>query len=206
MHSQEMWVQAVYWGADPRKHCGEQESETERGRNYHKCFVEQITNVGNWGGGPPLLGTLWELVGHASKLFQWGERKLRFSQTSINTHWKISWIFIVKDCCWSSNTLATWCEGKIWLIGKDPECWERLKEKGEGGERGWDGEIASLTQWTWTWASSGRRWRTGKPGVLQAIGSQRVGYDWVTEQQHSHSLFLTDTFDQDPCVLLPPQS
>ena len=40
-----------------------------------------------------------------------------------------------------------------------------------------------MTQWTWVWASSRRWWRTGKPGMLQFMGSQRVGHDWVTEQQ-----------------------
>ena len=43
--------------------------------------------------------------------------------------------------------------------------------------------MASLTQWTWVWASSGRWWRTGEPGVLQSMGSQRVRHDWVNEQQ-----------------------
>ena len=52
---------------------------------------------------------------------------------------------------------------------------------GEGDDRGWDGWMASPTQWTWVWASSKSWWWTGKPGVLQATGSQRVGYDWVTE-------------------------
>ena len=54
---------------------------------------------------------------------------------------------------------------------KRPWCWERLKV-GEEGDRGWDGWMASLTRWTWVWANSGRQWRTGKPGVLQAVGSQ----------------------------------
>ena len=35
-------------------------------------------------------------------------------------------------------------------------CWERLKEGGEGDYRGWDGWMASLTQWTWVWVSSRR--------------------------------------------------
>ena len=61
-----------------------------------------------------------------------------------------------------------------------PWCWERLKEMGMTGDD--DGWMASLTQWTWVWASCGRWWRTGKPGVLQSTGSQRVGHDWVTEQ------------------------
>ena len=41
----------------------------------------------------------------------------------------------------------------------------------------------------WVWASSGRWWRTGKPGMLQSMGSQRVGPDWVTEQQQQYSIF-----------------
>ena len=49
--------------------------------------------------------------------------------------------------------------------------------------RGWDGWMASLTQWTWTWASSGSWWRTGKPGVPHSMGLRRVEYNWVTEQQ-----------------------
>ena len=43
--------------------------------------------------------------------------------------------------------------------------------------------MASLTQWTWVWANSGRDWRTGKPGRLQSMGWQRVGLNWATEQQ-----------------------
>ena len=53
-----------------------------------------------------------------------------------------------------------------------------------GGHSGWDGWMASPIQWTWVWASS-RRWRwTGRPGVLQPIGSQRAGHNWATEQQY----------------------
>ena len=48
--------------------------------------------------------------------------------------------------------------------------------------RGWQ-RMRWLTQWTWVWASSGRWWRTGKPGILQSMGSQKVGHDWATEQQ-----------------------
>ena len=49
-------------------------------------------------------------------------------------------------------------------------------------DRGWDGWVASPTQWTWVWVDSRSWWRTGRPGVLQFIGSQRVGHDWATEQ------------------------
>ena len=76
---------------------------------------------------------------------------------------------------WSSNTSATCC--KELTLWKRPWCWERLKSGGEGEDRGWDGWMESLTQWTWIWANSGRWWRTGKPGMLQSTASQRVGYD-----------------------------
>ena len=80
---------------------------------------------------------------------------------------------------WNSNTLATWCkEPTHW---KRPWCWERLKAGGEGDDGGWDGWIASPTWWTWVWVGSGSWWWTGKPGVLQSNGLQRVRHDWVTE-------------------------
>ena len=61
--------------------------------------------------------------------------------------------------------------------------WERLRARGEGSDRGWDDWMASPTQWTWVWANSRRQWRTGRPGVLQCMGSQTVSYYWVNEQQ-----------------------
>ena len=80
---------------------------------------------------------------------------------------------------WNSNTLATSCEDlthwkRLW-------CWEGLGAGGEGDDRGWDGWMASLTQWTGVWVNSGSWWWTGRPGVLQFVGSQRVGHDWATE-------------------------
>ena len=57
---------------------------------------------------------------------------------------------------------------------KRPWTWERLKAGGEGDNRGWDSWIASLTRWTWVWASSRSWWWTGKPGMLQSMGLQRV--------------------------------
>ena len=62
-----------------------------------------------------------------------------------------------------------------------PWCWERLKAGGEGDDRGWDGWMATLTQWTWVWVSSGSWWWTGKSGVLQSMELQRDGHDWATE-------------------------
>ena len=60
-------------------------------------------------------------------------------------------------------------------------CWEGLGAGGEGDNRGWDGWMASLTQWTWVWVNSGSWWWTGRPGVLLFMGSQRVRHDWATE-------------------------
>ena len=57
--------------------------------------------------------------------------------------------------------------------------WERLKAGGEGKDRGWDGLMASPTQWTWVWINSRSWWWTGRPGMLQSLESQRVGHDWV---------------------------
>ena len=61
---------------------------------------------------------------------------------------------------WNSNTLATWY--KELTYWKTPWCWERLMAGEEGHGRGWDGWMASLTQWTWVWANSGSWWWTGK--------------------------------------------
>ena len=65
-------------------------------------------------------------------------------------YWKDWW------WSWNCNTLGTWCEELTqW---KSPWCWERLKVGGEGDDRGWDGWMASLTQWTWVWVSSRSWW------------------------------------------------
>ena len=113
---------------------------------------------------------------HAFELWRW-RRLLRFPWTArrsnqsilkksvLNIHWK--------DWCWSwnSNISTTWYEELMhW---KRPWCWERLKVGGEGDDRGWDDWMASPTQGTWVWASSGSWWWTGRPGMLQSIGLQR---------------------------------
>ena len=57
----------------------------------------------------------------------------------------------------------------------------KIEGRRRRGYRGWDGWMASPTQWTWVWINSGSWWWTGRPGVLQSMGLQRVGHDWVTE-------------------------
>ena len=71
-------------------------------------------------------------------------------------------------------------DAKSWLIIKDPKAGKDWRQEKKGTTDGW---MLSPTHWTWVWASS-RRWRrTGKPGVLQSMGSQGVGHDWVIKQQ-----------------------
>ena len=98
------------------------------------------------------------------------------------------WIFIGRTDA-EAETPILWPLMRRTDSLKKTWCWERLKAGGEGGDRGWDGWMASPTWWTWVWANSGRWWRTGKPGVLQSMGSQRVGHNWMTE--HAHSKFVT---------------
>ena len=79
---------------------------------------------------------------------QWDQAIQYWRKSTLNISWK-NWCR-----SWSSNTLATCCEEPIhW---KRPWCWERLKAGGEGDDRGGDGWILSLTQWTWVWANSGK--------------------------------------------------
>ena len=81
--------------------------------------------------------------------------------------------------CWNSNTLATWCKELTHL--KRPWCWKILKAGREGDDRGWDGCMPSPMWWTWVWVGSGHWWWTGKPGVLQFMGSLGVRHNWVNE-------------------------
>ena len=92
-----------------------------------------------------------------------------------------SWIFIGRTDVEAEIPILWLPFVKNWLIGKKPWCWERLKVGGEGDDRGWDGWMASPTQWTWIWVNSGSWWWTGRPGVLQSMASQRVGHDWAAE-------------------------
>ena len=74
-----------------------------------------------------------------------------------------------------SNTLPTWCEELTHL--KSPWCWERLKAGAEGDDKGWYEWMASPTQWTWVWVNPRSWWWTGRPDVLQSMGSDRT--EWL---------------------------
>ena len=84
--------------------------------------------------------------------------------------------------CWEVYSDKEFCCLVLIFEGvKDPDVEKDWRQEEKGMTRGWDGWMASPSRWTWVWASSGSWWWIQKPGVLQSIGSQRVGHDWVTE-------------------------
>ena len=91
--------------------------------------------------------------------------------------------------------LSTWIKvnwspnENSWLIGGKFCCWKRLKAEGDEGDRGWDGWMALPSQWIWAWTNSKRWWGTGKPGMLQSVGSQRIRH----ELQLNNNFFLLNT-------------
>ena len=118
----------------------------------------------------------------------WAARRSNQSipkEISLNIHWK--------DWCWSWILWPP--DAKNWLIGSDPDAGKILEAGGEGDDRGWDGWMASPSQWTWVWASSGSWWWTGKLGVLLSMGSQRAGHNWATELKSAWKL----QWDFDVC-------
>ena len=73
-------------------------------------------------------------------------------------------------------------------------------------DRGWDGWMASPTQWTWVWVNSGSWWWTGRPGVLQFMGWHRVGHDWVTELNWMLNQESTEPFERRARVRFSSQT
>ena len=100
----------------------------------------------------------------------------------VNPEGNLSWISIGRTDAEAEVPILWPPDAKKPTRWQIPWCWERLKTGGEGDNRVLDGWMASLIQGTWVWASSGRWWRTEKPGMLQSMGSQKVGHDWVIEQ------------------------
>ena len=127
----------------------------------------------------------WFMTGSPNSILTSSNSQLRVQDTGSGPVWHTAEVLVLgvhwKDWYWSwnSNTLATsWEELTHW---KRLWCWEGLGAGGEGDDRGWDGWIASPTPCTWVWVNSRSWWWTGRPGVLQFMGSQRVGHDWATE-------------------------
>ena len=98
------------------------------------------------------------------------------------------WVFVGRTDVEAETPILCPPDVKSWLIWKDPNAGKDWGE--EKDDRGWDGWMASLTQWTWVWVDSGSWWWTGRPDVLQFMGSQRVGHDWATELNWNDVLYL----------------
>jgi len=100
-----------------------------------------------------------------------------------------AWCPVIRGVAKSWTRLINWAELKWFCYfqylqlthWKRLWSWERLKAGWEGDNRGWDGWMALPIQWKWVWASSGSWWWTGKPGMQQSTGLQRIRHDWSTE-------------------------
>ena len=86
-----------------------------------------------------------------------------------------SWLFIGRTDAEAETPILWPPDAKSWLIWKDPDAGKDLRQKQKGMTED------EMTQWTWVWVNSRSWWWTGRPGVLQSVGSQRVEHDWVTE-------------------------
>ena len=89
-----------------------------------------------------------------------------------------SWIFTGRTDAEAEPPILWPPDAKTWLIGKDPDSG---KDQRQEEDRGWDGWMTPLTEWTWVWVNSRSWWRTGRPGVLQSMGSQSQTWlnDWT---------------------------
>ena len=104
-----------------------------------------------------------------------------------------SWVFIGRTDVEAEAPVLWPLDAKSWLIWKDPDAGKDWRQEEKGMTEDGDDSMASLTRWTWVWLNC-RSWcLTRRPGVLQSMGSQRVGHDWATElkfAEHSQRLFL----------------
>ena len=107
---------------------------------------------------------------------------------SVHSKGDQSWVFFGRNDA-EAETPVLWPPyAKSWLIGKDSDTGRDWGQE-ENGTMESDGWVASLTRWTWIWVNSGSWWWTGRPGMLQFMGSQTVGHDWATELNWTkHSL------------------
>ena len=112
----------------------------------------------------------------------------------VSVHRKLYWewkSYLPKFSHWMiMKKISTFWNSGMWIIviyEKSLIPWKIEGRRRRGHQRiRW--QMASLMQRTWTWANFGRRWRTGRAGMLQSMGLQIVGYNWVTEQQSVNSL------------------
>ena len=121
-------------------------------------------------------------------LYDWFYELVLCRKNRNNIKWKVTFLYLLALYLWVKHQIFPSlysfiselgsCKGSHW---KRLWCWEGLGVGGEGDDRGWDGWLASPTQWTWVWVNSVSWWWTGRPDMLWFMGSQRVEHHWVTE-------------------------
>ena len=117
---------------------------------------------------------------------------------SVNPKGNQSWIFTGRTDAEAEAPVLWPPDVKSWLTRKDSHAGKDRRQKEKGQQRmNW--LIASLTQRTCVWANSRRQWRTGKPGMLQSMGSQRIRHDLVTEHQQQTLPFLEILIHKSNC-------
>ena len=108
-----------------------------------------------------------------------------------------SWVLFGRTNAKAETPVLWPPHAKSWLIGKESDAGRDWGQEEKGNDRGWDGWMASPTLRTWVWVNSGNWWWTGRPGVLQFMGSQRVRHNCGTTEQlttDSMSRLYTVTF------------
>ena len=155
----------------------------------------------------------------STQLINWIERYLFFLSTQAQSLLKLTSIMSVMpsnylNLCYplllllSVFTSIRVFSNEPFLCIRWPKYWSlaRLKAGGGGIDRGWDYWMASPTWWTWIWASFGSWWWTGNPGMLQSMGSQRVGHDRVTKLKWTETLTTHLTLRNGNVLLLRKKS
>ena len=124
-------------------------------------------------------GTYFQIFKERSPVFQLGVMGSFFQicECAIGWVWPVTFPVALREYV-CAEELTHW--KRLW-------CWEGLGPGGEGNDRGWDGWMASPTRWMWVWVNSRSWWWTGRPGMLQFMGWQRVGHDWASELSWTES-------------------
>ena len=92
-----------------------------------------------------------------------------------------SWILVGRTDAKAESPIFWPPDVKMWLIWKDPDAGADWRQEGKGTTEAWEWWMSSPILWTGIWVSSGSWWWTGKPGMLQSMGSERVWHNWATE-------------------------
>ena len=133
-------------------------------------------------GGAPKNWCLWTMVLEKTPESPLDSKEIN----SVNLKGNQPWMLVGRTDAEAEAAVFWSSDMSNWLIGKVPFAGKDWGPKEKRAVRGWDGWMVSSMQWIWMWANFGRWWGTGKPGMLQSMGSQRVQHDWATEhQQHT---------------------